>query len=465
MFTYLKKNYDIVFKIVYLIHLFISFNTFLNVTVLPKISTIVLIVTTGIFALLQLLKLKDCKNKISLVLSFLFLASYAFTSLMMMNYNFTGNIKCLIWMVVQLIFLYFYVPFVKGTMKRDIQILFTTSVVYITIVNIIGFILMYNRVAVFQETLEGSVQFYGFWFGRLYGLYNDPNHAAIIAAIGIFLAIGLLNFAKKKSYKVLLIISMFIQLTFISFTDSRSGLLSLIAGMIAFVFMRYFFTSISVKSFTKSLTNAVLVSLLLFSYTSFSQSSLNYVNQFLSDHVNENSGEVLDDDSKHDIGTDLLIGREEDISEDLSNRRFDIWKSGLEIFSTSQIYGIGYNSIVPYTLDHVPDTYLVANDYKVFDSFHNSFVDVLVSQGTVGIVIFVILMIVNLRHIFAHINLIQYNQDMIAVLTGVVCCVLVSSLFLSNILYINSIESFYFWCSLGYLNYLFDHKEMKEALV
>ena len=51
----------------------------------------------------------------------------------------------------------------------------------------------------------------------------------------------------------------------------------------------------------------------------------------------------------------------------------------------------------------VPDTYIVNNDQGDFASFHNMFIDVLASQGIVGIVIFlsfVILTFIWLIHLF-----------------------------------------------------------------
>lgn len=92
----------------------------------------------------------------------------------------------------------------------------------------------------------------------------------------------------------------------------------------------------------------------------------------------------------------LGIGREQDLSGDFSNRRFDIWESGIEVFQTSPIFCVGFRNIVPAAEEKAPNTYIINNDQVKFESFHNMFVDVLVSQGIVGIVIFLSFVILTL---------------------------------------------------------------------
>lgn len=86
--------------------------------------------------------------------------------------------------------------------------------------------------------------------------------------------------------------------------------------------------------------------------------------------------------------------REQDITEDYSNGRLSIWKDGLEIVASSPIIGVGFRNIVPYTLEHFPDNYLVNNEQEgQYDSLHNLELDILVSQGIVGILIFLALFV------------------------------------------------------------------------
>ena len=53
-------------------------------------------------------------------------------------------------------------------------------------------------------------------------------------------------------------------------------------------------------------------------------------------------------------GKKPAVGRKQDLKTDVSNGRFDIWKSGLEVWKTSPVYGTGYTSFVPYTKECKP---------------------------------------------------------------------------------------------------------------
>lgn len=87
------------------------------------------------------------------------------------------------------------------------------------------------------------------------------------------------------------------------------------------------------------------------------------------------------------------IGREQDIESDVSNRRFDLWKSGLEIYRLKPIFGVSIFNAVAFAQEQLPTTYLINNDAGIFDSLHNAFLNVLMGQGIVGFVIFMIFIV------------------------------------------------------------------------
>ena len=499
----LIRNYnDIILRCIYLLHLFVSFNTYLNVTYLPKVSLIFLMLITVIAFGYQIINIKNFISKKRFYLVIFFILSYAVSMCFYLNNNFYNNVKCIMWIIILLFLIYLYFPHKeKVNIYKEIKILSILSVFYITIVNIIGFILMYFNISVFKTALDGSVQFYGFWWGRLYGLFNDPNHGAVISVIGIFLAIGLYNKELCWKKKFLIVLSIFIQFFYITFSDSRTAIVSLICGCIVFLFFNFILTyRLNFKNFTKFFLTIILCTTAILLLNKTIKLSYNYIissssnntdkdNSIVRNGINsikitssnfyegkiENNSKIYMNNSVVNFKTSygnnqkrnvlilelnneesnhLEIGREQDISGDISNRRFSIWKSGIDLFAESPLIGVGgYSNIVTFAQENIPTTYLVANDYKIFDSFHNSFLDILVSQGFIGFSIFLLLMILNIHFLFKNLKYLKEDSYIISIFLSIISCVLVSSFFISNIMYVNSIESFYFWCFLGYLNY------------
>ena len=157
----------------------------------------------------------------------------------------------------------------------------------------------------------------------------------------------------------------------------------------------------------------------------------------------------LEENGKENIS----IGREEMLTEDISNRRFDIWKSGLEIFKDTWFFGISFGNVVPYALENVSETYIVSNDFAVFDAFHNTVVDVFVAQGILGV------LIIGYFGVTTLISIIKYklkendieDERTVNVLFSICILIAVSAMFLSHIFYVNVPTTCTFWMILGYL--------------
>jgi O-antigen ligase len=144
------------------------------------------------------------------------------------------------------------------------------------------------------------------------------------------------------------------------------------------------------------------------------------------------------------------IGREEDLEYDVTNRRFDIWVSGIEVFSHSPVVGTSFRNIDRFAADKAPDSYIVKNR---FYTFHNVAMDVLVSQGIIGLLIAGFFAIKILADIikFLRSPKDEYYQFKYYLLI-IVAVIVVGSLFMPDLPYINTPSAFVFWLSLGYFS-------------
>ncbi|MGN1217200.1 MAG: O-antigen ligase family protein, partial [Phocaeicola sp.] len=143
------------------------------------------------------------------------------------------------------------------------------------------------------------------------------------------------------------------------------------------------------------------------------------------------------------------VGRDDNTS-DPSNRRFSIWKSGVEIWNTKPVFGVSWANLTNYAEKEVPNTYIVNNDLQNFSSLHNMVLDVLVGQGIIGIVLLGCININTLAFIIKNYKkLCGVNELLGGFFFTIMCISFFTSLFISSIFYINSPESYTFWFVFG----------------
>ena len=157
--------------------------------------------------------------------------------------------------------------------------------------------------------------------------------------------------------------------------------------------------------------------------------------------------------------TPSKVGRKQDLKGDASNGRLDIWKSGLEIVETSPVVGVSFRNMTAYAQQNMPHTYLVDNPENAkYDSLHNSVLDVLVSQGILGILISLALVFntgkllreyLNQRKTVGH--KVKAEQSFTTACLALTLAMGVGSLFLSMVFYLNAPQTYIFWLCFGYL--------------
>ena len=124
------------------------------------------------------------------------------------------------------------------------------------------------------------------------------------------------------------------------------------------------------------------------------------------------------------------VGRAEEYSGDITNRRSDIRKSAIEVFLTSPVVGVSHNNVLAYVYDNVPNSYLVTNDHMDFDSMHNVFFDILVGQGVIGLAIYLAMAVLSFITIVKNWSKILKNTSKMCVSYFVILMVMVTEVLL-----------------------------------
>lgn len=439
------------FKLLYFILVLLSFNSIFALTeALTVFSYFVAVLGAAVF-LFRLVHFKRYTHTRGIFILILFCGSYCLSALFTRAYGLSENIQAMVWIVIQFFIVYTYdnnQPIEKD--KKEISFIGCFFVVYTFVMAAVSIGMLLADYSNYREVADTSV-IMGFLWNRLWGLYSDPNYGAVFAIISIIMSCAFMKGA-QKGIKAFLIVNCVLEVIYISFSDSRTGMVALLVTIAAAVYLM----ALRAKRFAGKKTvlrGAISVALAL--VTAFCgigvlkavQVSGNAVKEWQYEQKVQN-GETVNTDVQ-----DSFIGRtDSDINDDVSNRRFAIWQSGLEIFKTSPIFGITFRNYIPYAEDKLPETYIVNNDMTKFPSMHNSFVDVLVSQGIVGILLLIwfiaSVLTVFFRYFFKKTGEeYQYNTFLLLCFLPV----LVSMLFYSETFYMNTGGAFLFWSFLGYL--------------
>lgn len=484
-----KRNFNggLFFKILYLLLGFLSFNS------ISANSTFLTVYSYGLTAIgccyfiYRLFHFNSYKKTKGLLLLSLFLLSYVLSSVLTVKYGVVSNIKAMIWLAVNFFLLYANnLEQSIEDIKREVIIIGWVIIAYTFIVSFLGigcFVLNYHS----YKIVNGIGTITGFLWNRLWGFYSDPNYGAVLAVVSVLLSVFYLFISKKIIVKIFLIINVLVEILYITFSDSRTAQIAMIVafGWAVIVFANRMKSISKIKPALKSVVVLSLTFLVVASSLLATKGAESLGNQYLlaihdRDSVffywmdPDKKDEILSNEEvqpPENIGSEGGVGNQplgrpiEDMGAeggDISNRRFAIWGSAIEIFKTSPITGVSFRNIIPYTKDRLPETYIVNNDQTAFASMHNMFVDVMVSQGTIGVVLLIAFVCIVLFTIFKKIfRLNAEDYSFCSALLCVIVPIFVSSFFYSEIFYINTAGSVIFWIALGYLISLIEKCKVK----
>lgn len=443
---------EISFKFSFLILCLINFNAFTFGNKIASFFVITTLALAGVCLVGRVLNYKHYVSK-SFFLVLLFLISYVVSLALTISYGYLEPTKTFIWLALHL-FLLFVTDDRKSMSeyKRKITPIFCfyTFVMFVSsTASIVLMFLKYSNIRYFGNIRIIS----GFTWGRLWGVYTDPNYASVMAIICVLISLYFTKTATKLFFRVFNIINIVVQFMYICFSDSRTGLVTLFVAVFVYTLLLGLKREGRICKWGKTLLS-VLLALLVGVFSVFSVSALKTgYNLYISSIAQQDSNNNVDSESNVDDNPELSVGREQDIKGDISNRRFDLWKSGLETVITRPLFGISFNNLVPYVMEHLPNTYLVNNDHGVFNNYHNAWINILVGQGFIGFAIFLLLGVVLGIKSIKRIAKRHSKEDgaMYIVCFSIVIASLVSSLFLQELVYTLSPNTYMFWLLLGVL--------------
>ena len=351
----------------------------------------------------------------------IFFAMNIITSLLVMKYGFSTNIKNLV-----VFFIYFFAiyPIFQNFSREKSRILFNVFFSVITVANTVGvflslvqfFMLIGYRVFDYKGLLIRQ----GFVESRLFGILASPNYLSIISLI-VIIYLWMKLSALNKIVKTLAISSIVLNFAYIVLSGSRTTYICLVVAAFLYSLIKFEYSN-KAKSFV---TVLLTVGLVFLSYNGVKYSSDLYLKAHSAEiQLNKEKGE----------NNNLTLERTDTSEENISNNRFAIWQSTASFIPKRPLFGYSAGNWYELGKTYDASAYIIKEHYLT----HNGYLELIFYNGILGFLPFAAFMI---SFIWASIKkFLKDKKDKITdneLVSGLLMTVviLISNLFLSSTLY------------------------------
>lgn len=438
-----EPKISFLFKVLFLLYMFSQAIVIFHRTAIVKGFLWCMLLTGVVVCLLRLYKIRDYIKVKGIIWLVMFVFSYLISIICNRNYGVGADFANLI--ILSLAIFAVYLPEIsenKKQIKKELEIisqiflgLMNVSIVISLIMLIIGYGEMWDRGDYMLKV--GIVE------NRLWGVFTGPNLAAIYAVVSMGLCFYFWRVARKKIYYI---ITIGLDVLYLIFADSRTGTVCLfvLIAFVSFMLLVRMDNLLKIKNVIVRSGTCVVVSLLLASFVAMVPTQLQKVYNYAIINIGEELGD--DEDAK-------VIKREYDLSGDISNKRWTIWESGLEIFESKPITGVGFHHLKTYAKKELPNTYMATNTSNL-GHMHNEILNILVSQGILGIIPFILFTITSVVSIFRkYLKTGGREYKEYTFLIGCLATICVGIMLNEGVLYHYTPNATMFWVILSYLRY------------
>lgn len=477
-----ERRLGLITKISYLCLAICTFNPFLYISSIQPIFVKLTLVLGAGLILLRLVRFRTYGRMPCVIIMALFCGSFALSAFMNRQYGIVDNGKWIIWTAIQFFALYVCdVERDTEEYRKEFGILAHMMIVYSVFSAVYSLWMLVTRYSGMIESADGEFIVCGFTWGRLWGNYTDPNYGAEFAVIVMILSF-LFLVQKKGFLRILYVVSLTVNYLYLIFSDSRTGEIALFCSTTFCVFIWFCYIRKKGRGagkYAAALAGAVCIAVALLGGEYLARAEYNtklapvFAKMLAQEDTEKTEGKKSGSEKKESdtvknesaaaenkpstvkqdkSAVKKEVGRKEDLEKDVTNGRFDLWKSAMEIWKTSPVYGTGYSTIISYAREHTPGTYLINNPLGEYISVHNAYLNTLVYQGVIG---FLLLLAMACRIVLYVAGPVFREQtEDILYLTAILACagtVAIAMVFLLEGIYTNSMGSFVLWTFSGYL--------------
>ena len=240
----------------------------------------------------DLLTERNCLKGRAIDFFIAFIIISVFSSIINYKYGIAANIKCIAAMVLE--YFVFFPNGFKENSTKTLKIILNTLIITLFIFNTIS-------VGMYFFSIDYSVFFHftrdqGFdrLWGRLFGIYNDPNVACYISLVAVFVSVYFMYKYKKVWAYILYSINIIMQMLFVTLVLSRSAtLIILVVPFISALYPFICYIKTNKKIAFSSLLLAVVVSAALYGTNTAIKKGVPYVKAALLNSISVSAREKV----------------------------------------------------------------------------------------------------------------------------------------------------------------------------
>ena len=447
----------------------------------------------------------------------MFIATMALSSIVNIEMGYVDNVKTIIWTTIQIAI--FYSLYLRRNKEESLYLIRWLFIIICALwtVMIIFALIQYIAQDMYIYDLAGiGFKYQGFYGGRLFGIFNDPNYAAVTSSYVFFMLLFIYSKSQKKWYvKTLLLIVEILHVLYIFLSGSRTAIIAICCGLFIYLFLKLktkyinkkfvvlracigatvvvMFGFIAGKTMTQATTvfteiyarecpvavnrakrdNILKIMLrgredvIIYGEESILQSERkNQIEQNENTIAEttelEESTETAESTGTSEITDEPptvieeersnILEREDVQGGNLSNNRLTIWKEYLQGMKGRYLIGTSPRNVMAYLEKTGTAKFVLERQYET----HNGYLSAFVGCGIIGcipIVLFAILMCIRIiKYCFSN----KKIDNDFAVLFAIIVIILVYTFFFTELFFVNNLTTVLFWTILGSLWYWLD---------
>lgn len=445
------------FKISYFIFLSLNMVQYFNISILSRIL-LILFSLWGLFIVLQEIIINKSKNLFHINIAYPICMIFCCVLAFLWNWDNKGRYNLFA------LFYYFICVFVLyiNDGVNDNRELIRISKAY----TVVSFILSGICIVMFllQTHINitgrsGNTMRIGVWENRLFGFFSSPNVGGTFFFIGIVLSIYLLYIIKyfhiSCKWKLICLANLLLSMWYIVLSLSRGTYVSiLLTFIISFAIYRIpkiHINTVLQRVFVKSILICfTIIILLIFSalLRKFSQDVVNKTNEtkFVIERI------------EYKNQSRNQSRQVQNTQNDISNKRFGIWKASIKLAMYSPVLGVGNSYIKFQNLSNIEQNRFTSYEKQMINwsggNIHNGYLQIFVYCGLFAFLFYFLFLLSSLLKVCAffsqkgccHIN----NQGVFVF--SIVLYLLINNLFETNMALMgaNSFQAA-FWLFSGYI--------------
>lgn len=377
------------------------------------------------------------------------------------RYGVVDNVKTIVWTIIQIGLIYtFYNRFDRSEvtifLNRIWQIL-NTGWFFPVIYSLYQFMILEK----YKTRIDGRYVRQGFYENRLFGIFNDPNYAAVTSLCVMISCVYLLKRVKNKFYDVFLIINLIVQFLYIVLSGSRTAQVCMIVVLGVYGWLRWHINNRKEeRTLRKKILGYVCIPFLSAAIVSgaFAVGQKGVLLLPMS-YFYLTTGEIPE--SIQFDGEDELTKRKDGQADNISNNRSTIWKAYLEGMKGDILLGGSPRNVLEKWQEKNPTGYLAETNYET----HNGYLYVLVGTGILGLSVLFIYAILYARRVILHvIDTIQLADEFIFI-AAILITILTYVFFFTDLFFIHSLTSVLFWLHCGAALHWVDKESSGEEVL